>query len=180
MAGPLPPTVWTTGPHNPNGPHPQPMTVEHARKQVERRKGAQVIHRTGQAHRWTSETARKAARRRWRRRQTATDRHGTRTWRGKYIVRLARRPAITAAMRETIRAEYSQIPKNGLFWGQGNDNGTGQWWIIDIQGDRMSQRRISERAALVRLGHLRSYHGFVPEKIVGRTRGTAVAPPRKP
>jgi hypothetical protein len=180
MANRLPPVVLTTGTHNPHGTRPQPMTAEHARKQVERRKGAQAIHRTGQAHKWDSETARKAARRRWRRRQGVNDRKGTRTWRGKFIVRLARRPAVTAAMRETIRAEYSQIPKDGLFWGHGDDSGTGQWWVITILGCAITQRRISERAALVRLGHLRNYHGYVPEKIVGRTHGTTVAQPRKP
>lgn len=180
MAGPLPPIVLTTGTHNPNGTHPQPMTAERARKQVERRKGAQVIQRTGQAHQWTPEQARRAAKRRWR---TPKGKYGgTRRNRatGRFYARLARRPAMTEAMRVTIRAEYSQIPKDGLYWGQGDDSGTGQWWSVDIQGDRMSQRRISERAALVRLGHLRSYKGYVPEKIVGRTRGTAVAQSRKP
>lgn len=178
MAGPLPPIVVTTGPHNPHGTHPQLMTADRARRQVARRKGAQTIQGTGQAHRWTSAQAQKAARRRWRtpkgpyggtRRNRAT---------GRFYARLAKRPAITEAMRQTIRAEYSQIPKNGLYWGQGEDSGTGQWWVIDIQGDRISQRRISERAALVRLGHLRNYHGYVPEKIIGRTRGTAVAQQR--
>lgn len=46
------------------------MRLRRAMAQVGRRKGAQTIHREGKAHKWTSETARKAVLKRWKHTRT--------------------------------------------------------------------------------------------------------------
>lgn len=175
----LPPTVLTTGLHNPNGDASTPMTADRAKRQQDRRKGGQAVQGTGQAYRWTAEKARKAAQKRWH----------TRTWRptgttgtykkrstGKFIVRAKRRPPVTEAMRVTIRAEHAHPDLRRALW---YDHSEGQWWIAI--GGQYRVRSLSERAALVQLGYLKSYRGYVPDVIFGyQPGGTSIAPPRKP
>lgn len=171
MAGILPPTALTKGVHHTDRPGLMPMLAERAMRQMDRRRGGQTVAKAGTAYRWTSAKARKAALRRWR---------GTRRRRstGKHFVRLATRPALTQAMRQTIRDEHAHPNPQQPLW---YDHIAGQWWIAD--GGQYRAQAISERAALVRLGHLKSYRGYVPDvivKVINVRTGTAIAPQRKP
>lgn len=78
-----------------------------------------------------------------------------------------------AVDRKALREHYARYPTNGITfyypWAE-CDGG----WMLSTPGHT---RLISERAALVRLGHLKPQHGFVPSDVVGT--GTAVIPGTK-
>lgn len=99
----------------------------------------------GTSHRWTSETARKAAVKSWTKRRKFSKRIGTRVG-----MKAARRPA---QWREPLRAYYAEVPTRGITF-----NTFTQEWYRD-------NRKVSERAALVALGHLPSKAGYIPDSI---------------
>lgn len=103
----------------------------------------------GKAHRWTSETARKAAIKSWTKRRKFNKRINARVG-----VQANRRPAM---WREPLRAYYRENPTRGItYWG------SGVWHRIDVSTGTV--RAISERAALQALGHL-STRGYIPDTI---------------
>lgn len=126
------------------------QTIRNARRmlaQMARRKGAITIQESGKAHRWTSETARKACFKRWRH-----------TWlnpaTGKRFVPLVKNMPLP---RKELRIAYMGVVQNGVTY-------TGDRWLRQFR-DR-TWHPISEMAALVRLGYATNRHGFVPDRAV--------------
>lgn len=132
-------------------------------QQLGRSKGAQTIHATGKAHRWTSETARAAVLKAWKN-APVNRRIGIRLGRpAKY------RPPVD---RRALRLKHSQTLSNGVVY----ITRLRAWFVVS--GGTV--RQIGERAALIRLGYLPNPRGFVPSVIdtyPGKSTGTAVAPP---
>jgi hypothetical protein len=132
--------------------------MEH--KTMASRKAAQVLggqkgglksSANGTAHRWTPETARKAAIKSW-------------TKRRKFNRRIMARVGVKAnrakgLWREPLRAYYAENPTRGITY------------YMDVkawfrQGTPTVQaRELSERAALTALGHLSTDRGFIPDSI---------------
>jgi hypothetical protein len=129
-------------------------TMEH--KTMASRKAAQVLgaqkgglksSALGTAHRWTTETARKAAIKSW-------------TKRRKFNRRIMARVGVKAnrakgLWREPLRAYYAENPTRGIWY----DKESKTWSRLDVS------RLISERAALTALGHLSTDRGFIPDSI---------------
>lgn len=120
-----------------------------ARKQLARRRGAERLHELGKAHKWTPEEASRASKKVWNTRWRMNKRIGKRLGRPANSKRRLDRIAIR-------RANYfSQTPAAGTtnYWYDGE-----QWWAEF----GLCRRPISERTALIKLGHLKSPHGYVP------------------
>ena len=120
-------------------------------------KGGKMIHALGKAHQWTSEEARKAARKGWKHKGRLATRIGIRVGRS-----AKRRPRV---VRAPLRAQYAWVTGQGprpLVW---FDQGLGQWFAVSILNP-LAIYKVSERAALVRLGYLPSAHGPVPGTIL--------------
>jgi hypothetical protein len=125
-------------------PQSKLMSSREAALRVGRSKGGYSLHAKGKAHKWTSETARKAAKKLWRTRWRAM-RAG-----GKTIgspIRIGRPAMKRAAVdHQAMRVKYAfniAAPGQPSAW---YDPFGHTWW------DRGQQ--ISERTALRRLGHL--------------------------
>ncbi len=138
-----------------------------AAQQIGRSRGATRLHELGLAHRWTPDEARKVANKLWRTR-----------WRmnGHIKARIGRptkhRPAIDHVL---MRERYNDNPEGGIHY-LANVWGGGQWF----RGLGDDAREISERTALIALGHLPPRHskqGFVPRLPDGSY--PVVRPPRK-
>jgi hypothetical protein len=99
----------------------------------------------GTAHRWTSETARKAAIKSWTKRRKFNKRIGTRIG-----VKAARRQSV---FRQPLRDYYAETPTRGITF-----NAFTQTWY-------RNNRIVSERAALVALGHLPSAASYIPDTV---------------
>lgn len=101
-------------------------------------KGALAIWASGHAHRWTSEEARRAAKKSWKRKGRMSKRLKTRIGR-----KLARKPRLNRrAIRDAHRLRT--MAQTGVYC-------CGHDWFHE---DETTIRRISERAALRRLGYL--------------------------
>lgn len=139
-------------------------TGKREHKTMASRKAAQVLggqkgglksSNLGTAHRWTTETARKAAIKSWTKR-----RKFNKLIQARVGMRANRRAPL---WRAPLRAYYAENPTRGIqfipvFW----QNWLGPCWIRTT-GD--ITRQISERAALTALGHLRSSSGYIPDTI---------------
>ncbi len=116
------------------------------RKREQYRRAADTLHQLGLAHRWNSESARKAALTMWEKKKKGAS--GRRLG---YPVK--RQDRIDHAL---MREYYSNI--RGTF-GDGTiyyEPGIGQWLAVMSIGRKYFNRVISERAALTRLGHLKA------------------------
>jgi hypothetical protein len=103
---------------------------------------------SGKAHKWTTETARKAAHKSWTKRRKFNKRIGTRVG----MVVNKRKPL---APRAFWREYYAENPTRGISCVY---IGLGWEWVRE-------GRPISERAALIALGHLKSSRGYIPDTI---------------
>jgi hypothetical protein len=118
-------------------------------------KGGLKVSALGTAHRWTSETARKAAIKSW-------------TKRRKFNRRIMARVGVKAnrakgLWREPLRAYYAENPSRNIQWVSHFGAGSvGHWNRTYADG---TVRTISERAALTALGHLSTDRGFIPDSI---------------
>ena len=126
-------------------------------------KGGRQAWVNGTAHRFTSESARKAARRRWDHHHKVNTRIGVRLG-----MTSTRRPAVD---HKALRRQYALEPgfdSLGPIW----YNPRLQIWQSDDFG--RGNKRISERTALIRLGHLkkRSRGPFIPDSVKPVYRGT--------
>lgn len=131
-----------------------------------RARGAEALHISGKAHRWTSTSARDAALKMWKQRPV-NKRIGVRL--GK---RIALRPRLNHA---AIRAVYLDSSWSTVWYERGSLTiGLGHWRVKTATGSRA----ISERAALVRLGYLPNRRGFVP-RVVDPIGTTYAKKPRR-
>lgn len=121
-------------------------------------KGGFAIAQLGLAHRWTSETARKAALKRWR----------TRNRMNKLIGKRVGLPSKNRAPvdRQKLRVLYSVCPRLGIIYHQKMK----QWLRLSPNGSIV--RPLSERWALTYLGHLGRQTGRVPREILAAVGGT--------
>jgi len=135
-------------------------------RQLGRAKGANTLHAIGKAYVWTSETARTAALKRWK--QTPMNKRiGVRL--GVSVVRQA------AVNHVDLRCIHTDVGLLGVWYVKASrQNGPGYWLVKTLIGSR----RISERAALIRLGYLRNPRGFVPRVV--DPIGTVYAGRKKP
>lgn len=124
------------------------MATGHVAKQIGRSKGAETLHATGQAHRWTPAQARAAALLRWRR-TPINKRIGVRLG---LSVKRTKQPLD----RPTLRRRYAN-GRNPIWY----NVRLGAWMLRTAGG----LRRIGEPAALKRLGYLKSGRGFVPSQL---------------
>ena len=123
------------------------MKATRAAKQMARQQGARTIQESGKAYVWTTESARKAAFKRWRH-----------TWKnpktGKRFVPLVKHMPYP---RAELRAVYAHVTQNGVTYvpevGWRRQFRDGTW------------HPISEKAALIRLGFLENPHGGVPVRV---------------
>lgn len=135
-------------------PKPDGKGVHHingtfAARQIGRSKGANRLHELGLAHRWTSEEARKVAKKLW----------STRWRMNKHIKKRIGRPSKHRAPinHANMRARYTDNPECGIHYAAHSGR-----WLSGVGDDA---REISERTALIRLGYLPSSHsrqGYVP------------------
>jgi hypothetical protein len=133
------------------GPLYRTMTSREAALQLGRAKGAATLHRLGKAHTWTSEEARAAAKKVWATRWRMIKKIGRR------IGRKAKNGPIVR--RAKLRERYRNNQVKGVWY----DPERACWWI-DLTN---TPRLISEHAALVRLGHLKSRRkGIVPDSVM--------------
>jgi hypothetical protein len=110
-----------------------------AKAQQARSRGAITLHARGKAHRFNSVTGRKAIRRLWDRRYRFNKHVGRRLGHAS-----KHRPGVTWA---GFRALYANSSTSAVFYMPCN----GTWWRKPDEG---LPYKISERAALVALGHL--------------------------
>jgi len=124
------------------------MRARDAASQIGRRKGALTTHARGKAHRWDSESARKAAQKLWRTRfrKVRGIRIGWPAHRAERLDRVA------------IRIVYQDRTAQPIWF----DSTLRQWWR------QVGQIRypISENAALRALGFLKDTKGWVPDAIL--------------
>jgi hypothetical protein len=118
------------------------------------RKGGLHSAAKGVAHRWTSEGARKAALKSWKRRKF------NRRINARVGMKAKRRPPL---WREPLRVHYAATPTRGIWY----DLALQQWfrWVADPDGGDPTKHRLSERAALTALGHLPSKAGYIPDTV---------------
>jgi hypothetical protein len=114
-------------------------------------KGGLAIAAAGTAHRWTPETARKAAVKSWTKVRKFNKRINARVG-----VKANRRKAL---WRAPLRAYYAENPTRGIHF---ENSFLGARWLRTSHG---ITREISERAALTALGHLSSPRGYIPDSI---------------
>lgn len=119
-----------------------------------RRKGALKMAEEGTAHRWDSETARKAALKSWKSRRM-NKRIGVRVG-----LKAARKKPL---WRAPLREYYAEHPTKGIWF----DHDCACWWRR-VSGEPYV---ISERQALNVLGHLCERGTFVPDSITPLQRG---------
>lgn len=132
------------------------MSSSDAHQLVGVSKGGMAIQASGQAHRWTSETARAAAKKLWATRWKFNHRIGARLGRPSKL-----RPRVN---RVRIRAQYVDPPPfKGILYHPPTDAALkGHWSHTEDDG---RTRVISEKAALTRLGYIRGVHQPIPESI---------------
>lgn len=136
------------------------------RRLMARSKGGRTAQANGTAHRWTSETARKAAKKLW----------ATR-WRKVHGVRIGvpakRRPAVD---RAALRRQYSLWAGDGI--------PCHPWYHPTDKTWHYSDRIVSEVTALRKLGHLPSPTPAIPSRVLVRIKlidgkPVAIAEPEK-
>lgn len=150
------------------------MTAGQARQKQGNSKGGLTTHRRGLAHVWTSEEARAAALKSWRKKGRLNARTGARIGR-----KLRRIPQLTVNEKVLIRCRYSAYPEKGIRY----DSTEKQWQRVTFARTVNIIRVISERQALRVLGYRPSPNGFIPEWTVvvppspnwGKLRGTKAA-----
>lgn len=144
------------------------------RKLVGNAKGGQTTAARGTAHKWTSETARKAANKLWRTRMRKVN--------GIRIGVPAKRRARTD--RKALREQYAGGPYTYHAHDAVNYDGiyyhfaSAGWYVREEGGDRS----IGEVTALRKLGHLPSPYRPIPHKVLIRLKlinGKVVAFPEK-
>jgi hypothetical protein len=142
------------------------MAAREAARQQGRRKGGLKTQALGLGHRWTSETAREAARALWarKRHKPLGSSQGTRLGVRIGLRSNRRKPVLRAPLRE----HYAQHVVRGIAYIPADASTPGFWSQMTEHGIQ----RISERTALTKLGHLRPYTGYVPDTIVEVPRGT--------
>lgn len=123
---------------------------------VAQQQGRSKAGRLGVGHKWTSAEASKAAKKLWKTRQRKV--HGIRIG-----LRSKRQPRTD---RWTLRGQYALNP---------DSNPQNIWYDPFNRTWQAHGTVLSERTALIRLGHLRSQHGFVPRVILG----TSIVPTRR-
>lgn len=142
------------------------MGGAHARKQVGRAKGGSTAHAKGTGHHWTPETARAAAASQLRWKYRCDCRNGpdhlptcASLVKGRYLGRTSKpRPKVA---RAPLRAHYAAHPTEGIQWWPPPVNEWAQrtgepgYWTHTTQ---YGTRRIRERTALMRLGHLPKWY----------------------
>lgn len=133
--------------------HWRMMSKAEAARQVGRSKGGTTTQARGTGHLWNSESARKAALKRWKR----FPKRKTGVRRG---IRLAVRPRVD---RQALRDRYTHETRYGITY----TPSTGQWRVAHTGCSESLQRIVSERTALVRLGHLRPRRKFQVPYISG-------------
>lgn len=126
-------------------------------KQRGRSKGGLAIARLGLAHRWTSESARRAALKRWR----------TRNRMNKHINKRIGLPSKNRAPvdRAVLRLQYAQHPRLGIIYCPVYR----EWQRLLPNGDI---RPLSERWALTYLGHLGRQASRLPREVLGTANAT--------
>ena len=125
-------------------------------------KGGKQAWANGRANKFNSESARKAARRRWDRYERPWKRTGLRVG-----MAAKRRAAVNHA---ELRRHYAENPTAGIRY-EGSVDGKHIW--SQKIGDRIQQT--TERTALVKLGHLKGRGTFIPQEIQSVQRGKKVA-----
>lgn len=152
-------------------PEHMTMSSRKAAQMLGAQKGGLAIAAAGTAHRWTSESARKAAVKSWTKRRKFNKRIGARVG-----MKTNRRPNL---WREPLRAYYREHPTRGVQWVAhpighaaqsvrvGDTVMYGYWKRVYPDG---TERHISERAALTALGHLSSKRGFIPDSVMAVKR----------
>jgi hypothetical protein len=127
-------------------------------------KGGERVQQLGKAHRWTSEEARACAKKLW----------ATRWKMNRRINKRLGRPASNKpmVMRAALRAHYAVWPDKGIHYQPPRLLGVGLWILTTKEGSRV----LSERAALIRLGHLPSQHAFIPKIVDGMEDASLVQP----
>lgn len=150
--------ISTQGPHRTS----RLMDAATAHRQMARRKSGRENYAKGVGHRWTVEEARAAGKKSWRKKGRLFKRTGLRIGR-----KLLRGISLD---HEALRLVYEGREVNGiLFMG-------GLWW------DTMSGEEhfiVSERTALIRLGHLPSPQGYVPDTVTLVENGRHLAHKRR-
>jgi len=127
------------------------------RRLMARSKGGRTAQAKGTAHRWTSETARKAAKKLWatRWRKVNGMRIGVPAKKRASVDRQALRERYKNGRTETSAITYEGFIEGGHVW---------------AECDGVSIRPISERTALRKLGHLPSPTPAIPLRVVTRIK----------
>lgn len=135
------------------------MSSRHAAIVLGGQKRGMAAAASGKAHRWTSETARKAARKSWTKRRKFNKRIGARVG-----MKANRRKPL---WREPLRAYYAENPTRGIRYSPSTKLWLREMFDISTTEGKLGtfSRAISERAALTALGHLASSGGFIPDSI---------------
>lgn len=145
----------------PQGKTPKLMAHREYRRLLGNSKGGQVAAQRKTAHRWTPETARKAAQKLWRTRYRVNKHIGVRLG-----MVLAKRPPV---FRAPLRARYALGP---------DTNPAGIWYDPFNRQWVRAGTVLSERQALRQLGHLPGPNKQVPRRIITRidlVKGKTVA-----
>jgi hypothetical protein len=144
------------------------MPLGKAKQRMGLRRAAEKMHAEGKAYKWDSETAREAARKRWKKVKRSKRLGGIALG----LKLKKRKPVDKKAMRE----RYSGIANSerGVHYCP-----LQRLWFREVAGDGWTGCRVlSERAALIRLGHLPSTKVFTPDEIlrdpVGKQRAARV------
>lgn len=136
----------------PDGKGVRQYRTRYVNNKLASQKGGQTAQARGTGHRWDSESASKASKKVWRTRWRVNKRLG---------VRVCRKPKNRPTVSHVeLRGFYANNPVKGIVYG--TDTG---WLLTDAHGTR----RISERTALTRLGHLPST--YIPVPLPGGATG---------
>lgn len=146
----------------PDGKGVRQYRTRYVNNKLASQKGGQTAQARGTGYRWDSASASKAAKKVWRTRWRVNKRLG---------VRVCRKPKNRPAVNHVaLRAIYAGNPVKGIVYVSAvyrfdNLSELGHWTLTDTHGTR----RISERTALTRLGHLPST--YIPVPLLGGATG---------
>lgn len=136
------------------------MPLGKAKRLMGVRKGAEAMHAAGKAHQWNSETARAAVRKWWK-----SVRRSKRLGGIALGLKLKRRKAVD---HKALRKRYANNMTRSVWFDPETER-----WLIERPG--CESRVLSERAALIRLGHLPSTRVFIPDEILKKRDGMGPA-----
>jgi hypothetical protein len=150
------------------------MPLAKAKKRMASSRVMNQLHAEGRAHRWTAAEAQAAVRKYW-----------------KSVKRSKRLGGLALGLKSkkkklnhaALRARYTNNQTHGvrflpffqpplIYDGQEQRRGEGVWMLALPDG---TERILSERAALIRLGHIPSTKQYTPEEIVRKKGGSGSA-----